>query len=144
MERLELLPTFDLSCGPRMGLFDRLFEESRLPVYYVEDCSGWRPASDISETKDEYVITAELPGIDMKALDVSYSNGILTLKGEKKKAPVREDLSCSCAERYAGSFERSFRIVGGIKEDEIDASYKDGVLTLVLPKREDSRKIEVH
>ena len=103
------------------------------------------PASDIAETEKEYVVSAELPGIDMKGMDISYSSGVLTIKGEKKKESSDGEC-CHCAERYSGTFERSFRIPGTVDSDKIDATYKDGILKVVVPKSEKSvpKKIKVH
>lgn len=75
---------------------------------------------------------------------LSYSNGVLNIKGEKTKETVEEEC-CYCSERYSGSFERSFRIPGKVKEEGIESSYKDGILKVTLPKHEESqvKKIEV-
>jgi HSP20 family protein len=145
MMKLELLPSYDVLCIPRLGLFDRLFQEWTDPPLFVGECESWMPPSDISQTSDEYIITSELPGMDLSSLDVSYAEGVLTIQGEKKKDLFKEGESCNCSERFSGLFQRNFRIGGGIKEDEIDATYKDGVLRLVIPKSEESRvkKIEV-
>lgn len=141
---LDLIPTFGTRYRPTRNLFDRFFEDLGYPFYNLER-GDWIPASDISETEKEFILTVELPGIDMKGIDVSYSDGLLTIKGEKKKASD-ENESCYCTERYTGSFERSFRIHRDINSDKIDATYKDGILKLVLPKSEESvpKKIEVH
>lgn len=142
---LDLMPTFGVTYRPTENLLDRFFEGWRYPYYDVEACEDWMPASDISETEKEYVVTAELPGIDMKGIDISYIDGVLTIKGEKKK-DTNEGESCHCAERYSGAFERSFRIPGDVNSDKIDATYKDGILKLVVTKSEKSvpKKIEVH
>ena len=140
----DLMPTVGIGYRPR-SLFDRFFEGWTHPHYYVEAGEGWMPPSDIAETENEYVVSAELPGIDMKGMDISYSNGVLTIKGEKKKESS-EGECCHCAERYSGAFERSFRIPGKVDSDKIDATYKDGILKVVVPKSEESvpKKIEVH
>ena len=81
---------------------------------------------------------------DMKKLDISHTNGVLSIKGEKKHEIGKDEL-CYCSERYSGSFERSFRIPGEVKGEEIEATYKDGVLRVALSKSEESqvKKIEV-
>ena len=108
-------------------------------------CKVYQPDVDILETEKEFVLTVELPGIDMKGLDISFSDGLLTIKGEKKIDSV-DSASCHCSERYSGSFERSFHLTRDIDRDKIDATCKDGILRLVLPKSEESvpKKIEVH
>jgi len=103
------------------------------------------PALDIAETEKAYVVSMELPGIDMKKTDISFDNGVLTVKGEKEKETL-EGECCQCAERYSGSFRRSIQISGKVDSDKIDATYKDGILKLTLPKDEASlpKKITVN
>jgi HSP20 family protein len=107
----------------------------------------WVPSLDVSETKDKVVVKAEAPGIDPKEIDISLSNGILTLKGEKKKEREEKDESYHLIERSYGSFSRSVRLPAEVQEDQVKASYKDGILTITLPKteraKERSIKIEV-
>ena len=143
-EILDLMPRFGVTYRPMRNLFDRFFEGWRYPYYY-EECMDWMPDSDIAETEKEFVVTAELPGIDMKGVDISYADGLLTIKGEKMK-DSNESESCHCAERYSGAFERSYRIPGKVDSDKINATYKDGILKLVLPKSKESvpKKIEIH
>jgi HSP20 family protein len=141
---LELIPVF----GYRpTGLIDRLFDEWTRPFVDVNGLSecDWVPPADITETESHYVITVEVPGIDMKALDVSFDEGVLTIKGEKTKAA--EGNECTfCSERYTGAFERRFRVPGHVDQEKIDATYHDGVLRITLPKDEKNkaRKIEIH
>jgi HSP20 family protein len=136
-----LAPRFDVALRPSRSLFNEWLS----PYSYFVECEDWMPSSDITETEKSYVVTMELPGIDMKKTDVSYNDGILTVKGEKGKESM-EGESCYCAERYSGSFERTFRIPGKVNSDKIDARYKDGILKLMLPKAEESipKKITVH
>jgi HSP20 family protein len=136
-----IAPRFDIALRPSRSLFDTWFN----PYRSFMECEDWSPASDIAETEKLYVVTMELPGIDMKKTDISYNDGMLTVKGEKGKESM-EGECCHCVERYSGSFERSFRIPGKIDSDKIDATYKDGVLKLTLPKAKESmpKKIVVH
>jgi HSP20 family protein len=139
---LDLVPVSFRSSWP---LSERFFGDWEYPFYYAGEYGDWVPASDIAETPKEYVLTMELPGIDMKKTDITFSDGILSIRGEKVK-DSREGECCHCAERYSGSFERSFRISNGVDKEKIDASYKDGILTVTLPKTEESsvKKIEIH
>jgi HSP20 family protein len=91
------------------------------------------------------VVTAEIPGIDAKDLDVTLSDGILTVKGEKKQEKEDKGENYHRVERSYGSFHRSFRIPEKVESEKVDASYKDGVLKLTLLKAETSepKKIEV-
>lgn len=107
----------------------------------------WVPSVDVSETKDQVVVKAEAPGIDPKEMDISLSGGVLTIKGEKKKEREEKDENYHLVERSYGSFSRSMRLPAEVQEDKVKASYKDGVLTITLPKTERAKeraiKIEV-
>jgi HSP20 family protein len=140
---LDLIPRTG-SLFPRRDFFDRFFEDFNIPTLFDEE-RAWVPAFDISENEKEYIVTAELPGIDPKDLDVTLSDGILTVKGEKKQEKEDKGKDYHRIERRYGSFHRSFQIPGEIKADKVDASYKNGILKLILPKAESSvaKKIEV-
>ena len=146
MTRLEIVPRTDrfFSLLPDFDVFDRFFDNTWLSES-DKGISSWIPAFDISETETEYVITGEIPGIDAKDLDITLKDEILTIKGEKKHEKEDKDKSYHRVERYYGSFSRSFRVSDKVKTDELDATYKDGVIRLTLPKREDTKpkKIEV-
>ena len=103
----------------------------------------WSPSVDISETKDKLAIKAELPGLDAKDVNVSITGDILTIKGEKKKETEEKDEHHHYVERYYGSFERSFKIPVNVKNDKIEATFDKGVLKIVLPKTEASKKKEI-
>ncbi|RJR35843.1 MAG: Hsp20/alpha crystallin family protein [Desulfobacteraceae bacterium] len=113
------------------------------PMSFV--CEDWSPASDVAETGKNYIVTMELPGIDMKKLDVTFDDGSITVRGRKEKE-TSEGECCHCSERFSGVFNRTIRVGGNVDRDKIEASYKDGVLKLVLPKTEESipKKIEIH
>lgn len=115
------------------------------PFPFYAECENWVPPTDIAESGNSFLISMEIPGIDMKKLDISYSDGLLTVKGEKTKES-EEGECCHCVERFSGSFERSFPIAGKVDRDNIDATYRDGILKIRIPKSEESvtKKIEVH
>lgn len=96
----------------------------------------WRPAFDISETDDAYLITADLPGVAQKDIEVRIEDGRLTVRGERTGASPDNEVRCQCNERPRGKFARRFRLPDNVKEDEVEASYKHGVLVLTLPKHE--------
>ncbi len=138
-----------LSLIPRAGsiqsardFFDRLFEDELLPLRGEK---SWAPAFDISENEKEYIVSAELPGIDEKNLDVTISGGMLSVKGEKKQEKEEKGETYHRIERTYGSFHRSFRIPDAVQEDKVDATYKNGILKLVIPKSEGSavKKIQI-
>ncbi len=124
---------------------DRLwnsFSEGVLRRKTDED-GGWLPSLDISETKDDLVVKAELPGMDPKDIDILLSDGSLTIKGEKKQEREEKEENYHFIERSYGSFSRSVRLPKEVKHDKVNASFKNGVLKIVLPKSEEAKKKEV-
>ena len=144
MRMLNVIPRFDVAFRPQTRLWDTFFSNWTIPSTNLDECD-WIPASDIAETEKDYHVTMELPGIDMKKLDISFSEGVLTVKGEKTKE-VSDGESCYCSERYSGSFQRNFRIPGAVDKENVDAKYSDGILRVNLAKSEksDVKKIEIH
>jgi len=112
------------------------------PFWHGELTFGKAPAFDIAERDKEYEITAELPGMEEKEIDVKYADGVLTIKGEKKEEKEEKRKDYYLSERRFGSFQRSFQVPNGIETDKIDANFKNGVLTVVLPKSAESQKRE--
>ncbi|HTZ78273.1 MAG TPA: Hsp20/alpha crystallin family protein [Stellaceae bacterium] len=94
------------------------------------------PAVDVAETDKEFQITAELPGIDEKNLDVSVSGGVLTIRGEKREEKEEKDKNKNyyLSERRYGSFQRSFQLPDGVDQEKIGANFDKGVLRVTLPK----------
>ena len=144
MRTVDLLPAIGWGYRPK-DMVDRFLEEWRRPFFDIDYYNEWLPPADIAETDTQYTITIEVPGIDMKATGISYDDGVLVVRGEKRKETA-EDECCQCAERYAGEFERRFQVPGKIDEEKIDATYKDGILRVTLPKAagHKARKIEIH
>lgn len=104
--------------------------------------SGNAPAVDIVDKDKEYEITAELPGIDAKNVEVSLSNGGIVIKGHKKEEKEETKKDFFLSERRYGSFERYFALPDGVDASKIAASYKDGVLTITLPKSAEVKAAE--
>jgi HSP20 family protein len=100
------------------------------------------PAVDIAEKDSAYEITAELPGMEEKDIDVELSDGMLAIKGEKKEEKEEKKKDYYLSERRFGSFRRSFRVPESVDADKIEAQFQNGVLTLILPKSEKARKQE--
>ena len=105
----------------------------------------WVPSVDVSETADKIVVKAEIPGIDSKDIDISLSGDVLTIKGEKKSEREEKEENYHLVERSYGSFTRSLRLPVGVEADKIEASYKQGVLTVTCPKKEEvkAKPIEI-
>jgi len=139
---LSLIP--GRSFTPSRDLFDRFFDDWDVPSLFSSE-SELVPAFDISENDKEFIVTAELPGIDAKDVELTISDGILSVKGEKKHEKEDKGEDYHRVERRFGSFHRSFRIPGKVESDKIDASYKDGILKILLPKTEETetRKIDI-
>jgi len=105
--------------------------------------AGWLPAIDLSETKDAYVIKADLPGVSKDDVKVTLVENVLTITGERKTEKEVKDQNLHRSERAFGTFTRSFRLPGPVAGDKIKASYKDGVLMLDVPKAESAKPREI-
>ena len=103
----------------------------------------WQPMVDVSETKDKILVTAELPGLESKDIEVSMSDDFLTIKGEKKTEKEEKDEHYHCVERYHGSFQRTLRLSAEIKPDKVEAEFDKGVLKITLPKSKVTKKKEI-
>lgn len=97
------------------------------------------PHVDVTETDKHFEVTAELPGMDEKDIEVTLSDGRLTLKGEKKAEKEDKKKDYYLTERRFGSFNRSFRLPENVNESKIKATFKKGVLTITLPKKAKAR-----
>ena len=139
---LSLIPGRSLM--PSRDLFDRFFDDWDLPTVFSGE-NELKPAFDVSENDKEFVVSAELPGIDIKDVEITISDGILSVRGEKRQEKEDKGEDYHRIERRYGSFHRSFRIPGKVESDKIDASYKDGILKVLLPKAEgtETKKIEI-
>ena len=136
---------------------DRLFEDfdrgfwhlpSRRALFagepFLQQARTWSmaPAVDVSEKEKTYEIAVELPGIDEKDIEVKLSGGVLTIKGEKKEEKEEKRKDYHVSERRYGSFERSFQLPDGVDAEKIDATFKNGVLMVSLPKTAEAQKQE--
>ena len=128
-------------------LFDRFGFPSLRRVFDIEP--AWRsassfsfsvPAIDMSEDEKAYKISAELPGIDAKDIDVSVSGDMLVLKGEKRQEKEEKDKNYHFSERAYGSFQRAFDLPASVDRDKVAADFSKGVLTITLPKTAEARK----
>lgn len=130
--------------SPRQDFFDRFFGDFGWPSLRTEE-KDFVPVFDVSETDSALIVKAEVPGIEQKDMDISLSNGLLTIKGEKKLEKKEENEQFHSLERSYGAFSRTFRLPVEIDTEKVDAGYKDGVLTVTFPKTETAqpRKIEV-
>jgi len=144
---LELVPwrrNRGALAGPRRDLFDWFFEDLSLPDFWAAE-KEWLPPFDVSETANEIIVKAELPGMDVKDIDVALTDGLLTIKGERNLEKEDKKEEYHRIERQFGSFSRSLNLGAKVRSNGIEAAYKDGILTVTLPKVEESKpkKIEV-
>ena len=128
-------------------LFGRFLEGSVMPIGIAGTEGTFSPRMDIKETKGTLTVTAELPGMDQKEIDVSVHDGVLTISGEKKVGKEEKGTDYHYIERSYGCFSRSFSLPDTVETEKIGAAYKDGVLTVTLPKTakamEQSKKIPI-
>lgn len=105
----------------------------------------WAPLTDISEDNENYYLNLDVPGVDKNDVKISYSNGNLVIKGERKDEKETKKSEYHRIERSFGKFFRSFTLPEKIKEDKIEAKFKDGALSIVIPKADEvkPREIEV-
>ena len=106
---------------------------------------NWRPAANISETNEEYLIKAELPEVEKKDVEVTVHDGVVSIRGERRYEKKNENEKQHRVESFYGSFARSFSLPADVDESNIHAETKDGVLTVHLPKTEEQkpRPIEI-
>jgi HSP20 family protein len=114
------------------------------PLMRTEWSEGvWNPSVDISETKDNVIIKAEMPGLNKEDVKISMQDNMLTLTGEKKQEKEEKETNYHRIERSYGAFSRSFSIPTSVKSDKIRATYKDGILSITLPKTEEVKPKEI-
>jgi HSP20 family protein len=104
----------------------------------------WQPAVDIYETEDSIVIKAELPDVDQKDVDVHIEDNTLILKGERKHGSEVKKENYHRIERYFGTFQRSFSLPGTIDQEQVAAACDKGVLTITLPKKEETKPKQIN
>ena len=125
----------------------RLFQDSMNRFFSEPNGRPWVPAVDIQETDHELIVKADVPDMEMKDIDVRLENGTLTLRGERKFEAKKTEGGWHRLERSYGSFERAFTLPDTVNPEGVKADYKNGVLTVMLPKKEIAKprqiKVEV-
>jgi HSP20 family protein len=122
-------------------LWDSFFEGR--PGWRTREEREWFPSLDVTETNTDLLVKAELPGMDPKDINISLNEGALTIRGEKKQEREEKEEGYHLIERSYGSFVRSVRLPKDVQSDKISASFKNGVLKVVLPKTEEAKKKEI-
>lgn len=105
--------------------------------------SGWSPALDVFDDKDNFVVKAELPGLKKEEINLSLHDGVLTISGERKRETEKKEGESFRSERYFGKFQRSVTLPAAVDAGKVSASYKDGVLTVELPKAEEAKPKQI-
>jgi len=127
---------------------NRLFTDysRRSPEDMESGLYPWFPLVDISENENEIFVSAEIPGMNKEDIKINLQENVLTLKGEKRQEGDDQKKNFHRIERTYGSFERSFSLPTSIQVDKVKATYKDGLLTILLPKAEEvkPKAIEVN
>lgn len=124
---------------------DRFFENPLAGVGDVTQpfMSGWMPAMDLYEDKDNFVLKAELPGMKKEDIEISLHEGVLTVSGERKSEEEHKDAETYRSERFFGRFHRTMSLPKPVMGDKVAASYKDGILTVTLPKAEEAKPKQI-
>ena len=137
MDRLVDDFRFDFGWSP---FRNRRFDVA--PLVPREISWGAVPAVDIAEKDNAYEISAELPGMDEKDVEVKYASGLITIKGEKQEEKEEKRKDYHLSERRYGSFQRAFSLPEGADPDKLEATFKNGVLKITLPKSAEAQRKE--
>jgi HSP20 family protein len=137
----------DLATWPAFGRLtdlrdeiDRLFEMPMAELAQTSQLlSGWTPALDMFEDKDQVVVRVEIPGMKKEDIEVSMHEDNLSIAGERKYEEKKEETEVYRAERFFGRFQRTVSLPALVQSDKIKAQYKDGILTITLPKAEEAK-----
>ena len=149
MSLIRWNPTHDLAAFPSdmfslrremNRMFDNFFHGVDEPSLFN---GSWVPAVDVAEEDDAYVVKVELPGVNKEDVKITLESNILTIRGEKKAENDVQQKNYHRTERTYGSFQRSFTLPTIVKNDKIDAVYKDGILTVSLPKAEEAKPKQI-
>ena len=122
---------------------DRMFGDVFGRRYEEESTLPWAPPVDVEETADRYMVRAELPGLKQEDIKISVEDNRLVIRGEKRREAEQSGTNYHRVERVYGQFERSFTLTHAVRQDRIEAIYKDGVLEVHLPKAEEAKAREI-
>jgi HSP20 family protein len=149
MSLIRWSPTRDLAAWPSdivemqreiNKMFDNFFRGERDESFASP---SWVPAVDIAEHDDEYIVKVELPGVNKDDVKITLESNILTIRGEKKQEKETKKENLHRVERQYGAFQRSFTLPSTVKNDKIDASFRDGILHISMPKAEESKPKQI-
>ena len=117
------------------NVFERMIDDN---FFYDYDNYNWTPSVDINESSDNFMITADLPGIKKSDIEVKVEENVLILNAERKIDKTSSNEKYHFSERRSGTFSRSFKLPKSVKEEKITADFDNGVLSIIIPKAEDA------
>jgi HSP20 family protein len=124
---------------------DRLFDAPLAEFAHSSQLlSGWTPALDVHEDNDKFVVKVELPGMKKEEIEISLHDGSLSISGERKSEQTLKDAEVHRTERFFGRFQRSIALPSPVASDKVSAQYKDGILTVTLPKTEEAKPRQIN
>ena len=130
------------SFGSRINnLFDRALDRARRGA--ISAGSVWSPSVDVLESKDSYLVRAELPGMNKEDFNLEVKDGMLTLSGKRKLEEPLSGVEYRIVERVAGKFSRSFYLPQTVQQDGIQATYREGILEIYVPKLEHAKARQI-
>ncbi|MGC3991310.1 MAG: Hsp20/alpha crystallin family protein [Chthoniobacteraceae bacterium] len=121
---------------------DRLFDHS-FPALTPETFGAWTPALDVYQDKENVSVQVELPGLKKEDIEISLHDGVLTISGERKTEANEQSGQTLRSERFVGQFQRRVSLPTPVAGDKVSATYKDGVLTVTLPKAEEAKPKQI-
>ena len=140
-------PESDVLRSPFDRLFNQMLQSAWGSQAGAEGVSGraWSPAVDVKETQDALQFHVELPGLKKEDVEITIENNVLTIAGERKFEKETKDENYHRLERSYGAFSRSFTLPTGVRSEQVEAKFENGVLAVTLPKQEESkpRKISI-
>ena len=139
MSLIRLNPYRNLVSLPKE--INRFFNDFGVDAWNTD--TVWSPAVDINETEDGFEVKAEIPGMKKDEIQINYEDDMLTLSGERNQEKEEQNKNFHRIERRYGKFQRSFHLPNHVKADGIKANYKNGVLTVNIPKSEEAKPKEI-
>jgi HSP20 family protein len=143
VRELTTFPSDILSMQKEINhMFDRFFRGGTLDDSGIMPTT-WLPAVDLIEEDDQLLAKVELPGVTKDDVKITLQDNTLTIRGEKKQEKETKESNYHRLERSYGSFQRSFALPTSVKADKVEAQYKDGILTITMPKAEEARRKQI-
>jgi len=140
------LPAFPSGMVNMQREINRMFDSFFRTGWHADsdlEPSAWSPATDVVEHDNEFVVKVELPGLSKEDVKVTFQDSVLTVRGEKRQENEEKESNYHRVERSYGAFQRCFTLGQSVRGDKIDASFKDGILTITVPKAEEAKEKQI-